>query len=582
MIQKKPTQTRAEQDQTAKFMPSTITRKSAQKNIRIQLEDGVELCCDVYLPQRRGVFPAIVEMTPYGAENLESIGQRYAARGFLFFAVDCRGRYRSGGVWEPLTHDCRDGHAVLRFAAAFQSCNGRVGTRGHSYAGYSQLLAAPDAPECLRAMCVSVAPGDPFVNVPFQGGAYDLNDFTWLLEMTGRVCESEEEEEDHGNQPPSSDLREKEQAFLEAAYRARPFRDLDLRLGVRQKIFREWIRHWILDDYWRERSVGKRAAGIRVPTLFVSGWWDGNGRGAPVFFEAIHAVHRRIVIGPWNHDLDAPDCKDLPQEDAKATERAALRNTLNDEFAWFDQHLRGIHPGPSSLARASLFLTGLYQWIDLKDWPPSGAEKLELRLGVGGVLTSNEHEALQGETSYLFDPDDPTPYASPEVDGERMPFDQAELHAKRHDLLLFETAPVDAPLILVGDVSAALWADSDAPDFDLYCQLFDVYPDGRAIFLTDGIRRARFRRGFTVPQLTSPGEVHAYEIDMWHVGHVLRRGHRLRLHIASAALFRFDVNPCTGGDLATETHSRRAHITVHHNAEYPSRLVLSQLKELPQ
>ena len=114
----------------------------------------------------------------------------------------------------------------------------------------------------------------------------------------------------------------------------------------------------------------------------------------------------------------------------------------------------------------------------------------------------------------------------------------------------------------------------DAPDFDLCVKLLDRHPDGRAILLCDGVLRARFRNSWENPESVIPGEINAFRIDLWHLGHIMRSGHALRLEIASGALRRFDINPCTGSDLADDTDKRQVNIRLHHSHAYPSHLLL--------
>ena len=54
-------------------------------------------------------------------------------------------------------------------------------------------------------------------------------------------------------------------------------------------------------------------------------------------------------------------------------------------------------------------------------------------------------------------------------------------------------------LEVTGPVKVTLYASSDAPDTDFVAKLIDVYPDGRAINMCDGILRARYREGLLRP-----------------------------------------------------------------------------------
>jgi putative CocE/NonD family hydrolase len=360
-----------------------------------------------------------------------------------------------------------------------------------------------------------------------------------------------------------------------------------MRLGIRHDIFREWITHWQHDEYWKQRSIGSRIDKTNVPTLFISGWWDGNGRGAPVFFNGMRHQAReekvqekqRLLIGPWDHDLRAPDCDDLPEYEAEFIERGALRDSLNDELAWFDHHLKGIAPGVSTKARVSLYITGIHRWYDFEDWPVPQTTCCDYVLFGGktlhtGGLQTHQNNTVSDSATYLFDPELPTPFASADIDGERIPFNNADIEKQRDDLLLFDSLPFEKPIAFIGDVEVRLFASADTCDFDLYVKLLDVYPDGRAIYLTDGILRARFRNGFTKASLVPLNTINEYTICLWHIGHVIKSGHLVRIEVASGAFLRFDVNPCTGSDIASDTQSQKARVTIHHDSQHPSRIIL--------
>lgn len=75
--------------------------------------DGVELSADVYLPDKRGKWPVILERTPYdNSRNFYVNKARYfARRGYAYVVQDCLGRNDSGGTWYAWSHEINTGGA---------------------------------------------------------------------------------------------------------------------------------------------------------------------------------------------------------------------------------------------------------------------------------------------------------------------------------------------------------------------------------------------------------------------------------------------------------------------------------------
>ena len=64
---------------------------------------------------------------------------------------------------------------------------------------------------------------------------------------------------------------------------------------------------------------------------------------------------------------------------------------------------------------------------------------------------------------------------------------------QRRDVLVYATAPLRKDLEVVGSVGVVLYAATSARDTAFTAKLVDVFPDGRAQNLTDGILRMRYR-----------------------------------------------------------------------------------------
>jgi putative CocE/NonD family hydrolase len=107
---------------------------------------------------------------------------------------------------------------------------------------------------------------------------------------------------------------------------------------------------------------------------------------------------------------------------------------------------------------------------------------------------------------FLYDPRRPVPSLGgrvmlPSTANAAGPVDQRPVEA-RDDVLCFTSPVLTEPLEVTRHVSLMLHVSSAAPDTGFTGKLVDVFPDGRAIFLTDGTMRARYRRG-TPPEVSA-------------------------------------------------------------------------------
>jgi hypothetical protein len=127
---------------------------------------------------------------------------------------------------------------------------------------------------------------------------------------------------------------------------------------------------------------------------------------------------------------------------------------------------------------------------------------------------------------------------------------------------------------VTGPMSATIWAASDAKDADWNVMLLDVFPDGRAERVQDGLMRARFRKGFDKEVLLTPGSVERYDIDLWFTSRVFEPGHRLRVSVSSALFPKYDRNLGTGGNNERDNTFVVAHQRLVHDPAHPSHVVL--------
>jgi uncharacterized protein len=177
--------------------------------------------------------------------------------------------------------------------------------------------------------------------------------------------------------------------------------------------------------------------------------------------------------------------------------------------------------------------------------------------------------------SFIYDPSNPVPSNGGNnlVGATAGPYDQQKIE-ERNDVLVFTSDELKEPLEVTGPIKLMLYASSSALDTDFTGKLVDVFPDGKAYNLCEGIIRARYRDSADQLSLLEPGKVYRYEIDLWVTSNVFMPGHRIRLEVSSSNFPRFDRNPNSGKEFGTDTELVKATQTLYHDGTYPSHLVL--------
>jgi putative CocE/NonD family hydrolase len=243
---------------------------------------------------------------------------------------------------------------------------------------------------------------------------------------------------------------------------------------------------------------------------------------------------------------------------------------------------------PAELPPVRLFVTGANEWRDFTAWPPTEAEDRTWYLRSGGHANSRFGNGALSATSpgqeapdrFDYNPDDPVPTLGGQhiaiPDCPPGPVDQRPLE-RRDDVLVYTSAPLTEPLVVVGEVRARLSVASSAPDTDFTAKLVDVWPDGRAFILTDGVLRARFRAGDGTDALLEPGEVYELSVEVGALAHTFLPGHCIRLDVSSSNFPKFSRNLNTGESPGTGERREVAHQTVFHDAGRASQLILPVL-----
>ena len=527
----------------------------------IAMGDGTHLATHHYWPiDVRGHAPSVLIRTPHGARSglswLGVAARLIAESGYHVIVQDVRGRYASEGEFVPFANERRDGADTMAWLVDQPWCEGAVGLFGASYLAYTAWCIAAETPSEVGAISTQIGSGDLY-GLFYPGGAFALSvALEWSLGMG-----------EHEAVPAH-------RIDLERGLEHLPVREAD-RVGLRTiDWYRDWVDHPQNDDYWQ--AMRAAIPETPPPALLIAGWYDFFLALQVSDFGALEeAAHEagsaapRLVIGPWSHGLSAK----------LAWWRHGIAGVaLRETVAHFDRHLK-----ESAKTRVEpavrYFRAGDDAWLESEQWPPADTSSRSLHLRADGSLDWSPANETEGERSYRYDPASPTPTRGGALFGLKGGVKDQRNRVYRRDLLVYESSPMDAPLVLTGTVVLHLYLRSDAENLDLAAKLIDVHPNGRAENICDALLRRRLAEppvdgGET--RTTSPSPAQQWTVELGAVACVLRAGHSIRLELASANFPRLDRNPgvCAAPGMARRDDLRAAEQSVLHDPQHASHLVL--------
>jgi putative CocE/NonD family hydrolase len=555
-----------EQNYQVWTMPASDSQYAVTEDTLVFMptRDGAHLATYVARPVGSGPFGVVLQRTPY-RRVLHAAGLWWASRGYIFVAQHVRGREQSSGDvadFGDYTTDIQDGYDAVEWAAKLPGANGKVGMIGHSDEGRLVWYAAVSNPPHLAAISPTAASPDPWVVVPYAAMAFGPINVDWACLMRGRTMDPNTAELDIGE-----------------AITHLPLATLPQRLGCGDvPLWDRWIAHPTLDQYWRQHAATTFIDKVRAPALSMAGWHD-DSRGPTYYTDALlkqpHHPNWHIVMGVGAHKG-----VDYVTGDFGPQARYAYRDL---QLRWFDHYLLGKNNGVDTLPHLDIFIPGDNTWRTENEWPLARQRLTNWYVSSGGHAQTSAGDGVldtlpptgAAADTFTYNPADPTPYLidSRELE-ESLNEDYTALNASRPDALVFTSRPLTKPMEVTGEMTATLWAASDRLDTDWTVMLLDVWPDGHAERVQDGLVRARFRRGMDREVPLVRGQVERYDIDLWFTSMVFPAGHRLRVSIASALFPKYDRNLNTGGNNERDTTFVVAHQRVLHDAAHPSHVVL--------
>ena len=477
------------------------------EQVWIPMKDGVRLAATLYMPggaKAGEKFPALLEYLPYRKDDGTAAGDYpkhayFARRGYVSARVDIRGFGASEGAppeREYSEQEQVDGEQVIWWLAHQAWSNGNVGMFGISWGGFNSLQMAMRHSPGLKAILATDATAELFHDdVHYVDGMAHIDEFELNMDMA-----------EGWTGAPDYTTDDK---VLGPRFETPPWSLL-------------YLRHQHDGPFWRERVRPLKE--IRIPSFLIGGLLDGyRDNVTDMLTQASGPV--KAIVGPWNHTF--------PNE----AEPGPQIEWRNEAVRWFDHWLKGRDTGVEHDPRLVIYMQHWHppdpslenvpgEWRREDIWPAKDARASTLFLQPNHLLAESAAQIDTHQLKYVPSVGVEAGFWWGELLSDVRPVDAFSL--------VYDSAPLQADVAILGRPHALLRASATAPLADWFARLSDVAPDGTVTQITGaGINGAQ-RDSMSEPRDLAPGKVYPLDIEMHLTSWVFPKGHRIRVAISNA------------------------------------------------
>jgi putative CocE/NonD family hydrolase len=580
--------------------PDQMKKEGAQPTYKVKFDgevmvpmrDGVRLAVDVYRPDAKGRFPALLALGPWSKEissdlqwtlppqvetstrwdgTIEAGSSQYlVSRGYAHIIAQQRGIGHSEGVMDK---DCEmDGYDLVEWIAQQPWCDGNVGMVGISAFAMAQLATAITQPPHLKAIFPYDTPSDMYRDALYPGGILD----TFLFGVSSRrlavhtvdparMAERQRLAREVKSNPDNPDIY--------------PVRDILMYSLIYNVLCHPQVSSgsWGLFDYivhpydgpfYQAISFSSRYSAIKVPAYLGSGWYAYTYMHLPGAFRNYAGLNvpKKLMIGPG-----ATIEKPLMVSSDPSLNRP-FAGYADEVVRWYDYWLKGIDTGIMDEPPIKIFTMESCDpvcgtWRFENEWPLARTKWTKFYL--------RTFERLSTEPPAFTD-------AAPDS------FVQQPLTiSNKIGSCKYQTRSLHEDLTITGPIALKLYASIDTDDDNWIVALRDVAPDGKRFELTRGWLKCSHRaldESKSKPwqpyhlhtkeavEKIQPGKIYDYDIEIRPTSNKFKAGHRIELEIMSV-----DSPPPRAVEHLSSYHICANHTCYHkiyRDPEYPSHLLL--------
>jgi len=509
-----------------------------EKDVSIEMRDGIKLMADVFRPDGKGQFPVIITLGAYPKDvhfkdwtqlqfdspdvqgdymHWETVNPEWwVPQGYVVIRVDTRGTGKSPGKPSLLTmREAQDFHDAVEWAGTQPWSSGKVAVMGISYFAINAWRVAALNPPHLAAIVPWEGCFDLYREASRHGGILS-NTFTsaWQTSTSRGIKES-----DSAPEPEPAPV------------------DMEL-----------------YNELYEQSNP--KPEDIKVPVLSV-GNWGGVGlhlRGNIEGYLDVASKHKFLRIHSGNHILPFYTMEG----------RLAQKQFLD---CWLkDMNTGLLREPPIKIAireRGDQFV-----WRYEYEWPLARTQWTEYYLNAADRSLA---PSTSGKADVHFS-------AEPEAENRGV---------------LFSTEPFKETVEITGPVKLRLWVSSSIDDADLFAILYHMDEHDKEITYMGSIgqeiaaaygwlrvshrkldpdKSTPYRPVYTHDerQKVTPGEIVPVEIEIWPTSIVFKKGQKLVLEVASKDDPK--IFPFTHTDAADRIQSGT--VTIYTGDDYDSHLLL--------
>ncbi|MGB8452998.1 MAG: CocE/NonD family hydrolase [Anaerocolumna sp.] len=535
-----------------------LYKVKSYEEIMLPMSDGIKLRTRIYKPDTDvSRLPVVIQRCCYPQNELflEIHGNEYAKRGFAFVYQYCRGTGGSEGIWEPNENERKDGIDMLTWLCK-EDWVDSVGYWGSSYLALTGWSIIDAVPEKVKTMYLTQYGTDRFTSA-YKDGLFRHDVLTsWAMGNAGF--------------PVAADYME--------SCKYHPHVEVDEKLwGGRL----DWYRNWVTateatDDYWQTgfwkmlKSIPEK---VTIPIYLGEGWHDHHLASALKTYDVLAEASRNqstLRIGAWNHMfmpcLNGHECNNLENNDSATA------------MDWFYQLLI-----EKEIPRKKVltYIIGEDRWKEWDSFPITTSHKKRLYLS-GRQPKSKLYELTETKTAdeimtYIYDPENPV--MSLGGDTLLCNIDKAGSVLQpecgfREDVLSYVSKEFKEGLLIAGKMNCHLYVSSSAEDTAFSVKIMEVFKDGRAFHIRNGITTLGFRNKAVNRQEYMPGSIEEIEIEILDITWKLQAGSKLRLDVSSSNFPEYTAHTNYKGVWALQEKVRKADQTIYVGENYPSYIEL--------